>query len=280
MASGMSHQINNRFNVLSVASSAAMLYLSKLTDGEPVTEEKKKALDEIKHALQRIKDNSLEGGEVVKSLLNFSRPAKETMDDLDVKNVLENSLKLLEHQIKLDNIDIKRELPDNLPKIRGNRNHLQETFFNLAHNAYKAMKDKKKGTLTVSVSEVPSNGHIVIRIKDTGKGIPRKDLPHIFTPFFTSTSKTISNQEGYGLGLFVCQKIINQHGGEIIADSEEGQWTEFRITLPVFGGWGGESKEVTRSQVVHGQQVVWATFRWTIMCGQLLRRSCVMGHAL
>jgi signal transduction histidine kinase len=228
----MSHQINNRFNVLSVASSAARLYLEKIESDPHINDEIRNYIQNIKHALQRIKDNALEGGRMVKSLLNFSRPAKDDKDKLDVNEALENALMLLETQINLDNIEIERKFTDDLPEVTGNRNHVQETFFNLIHNAYKAMRDKKQGTLTVSSGK--ENGDlIIVKIRDTGKGIPRADLPHIFTPFFTSTNKTISSQEGYGLGLFVCQKIISQHGGAITVDSEEGKWTEFHIKLPI-----------------------------------------------
>jgi len=232
MASGMSHQINNRFNILSVASSAAALNLKKLEGCVSVNEDAQRSLEQIRYALERIKVNSLEGGEVVKSLLSFSRPAKEVREPLAINEVLDNSIKLLEHQISLDEIKIAREYANGLPDIFDNKNHLQEVFFNLIHNAYKVMRDKGVGTLTVKSELNEKEGFVKVSIKDTGRGIPKEDIPHLFTPFFTSKNQTLTGKEGYGLGLFVCQKIIMAQGGHISVESELGVGTAFMVFLP------------------------------------------------
>jgi signal transduction histidine kinase len=100
---------------------------------------------------------------------------------------------------------------------------MEQVFGNLFANAMDAMQGR--GNLSVSLKK--ADEAVIIRISDTGKGIPRESLDKVFEPFFTTKDK------GTGLGLAIVYNIIKKHGGDIAAESEEGKGTMFVIVLPV-----------------------------------------------
>jgi signal transduction histidine kinase len=109
--------------------------------------------------------------------------------------------------------------------VLGDPERLQQLFLNLFMNAVDAMPSG--GELRVTL-ETAADGEIQIAVADTGQGIPERDLPRIFEPFFTSKEAGTGN----GLGLMVAKGIVKDHGGSIKVKSKEGHGTEFRILLP------------------------------------------------
>lgn len=150
---------------------------------------------------------------------------KETTDEMspgDVAEGMETVLTLYHHQLK-HNVTVVRNFQD-VPKVFCRLNELNQVWTNLIHNALQAMDEK--GILHIDIFEQDSK--VIVQITDSGTGIPLEARDKIFTPFFTTKPRG----EGSGLGLSICKKIIEAHGGTITFVSQPGQ-TSFTISLPV-----------------------------------------------
>jgi two-component system, NtrC family, sensor kinase len=162
----------------------------------------------------------------VSNLLAFSRKTKPEFKPVDINALLEETLYLTEYQMRLQGITISRQLNENLLPVNADAGQLKQAFLNLILNAQDAMAGG--GTLAVE-SRNRHNREVMIKISDTGVGIPKESFSHIFEPFYT-TKKT----GGVGLGLSVVYGIIRDHKGSIKVESVVGQGTTFSIRLPAY----------------------------------------------
>jgi len=174
--------------------------------------------------LEKIETQSFRAAKIINNLLNFSRSGRAEFEPLDLNKVLLDVVSLLEHQLQRSHVQLRRELADDLPPVRGSENRLQQVFFNLILNACDAMP--RGGWLTLRTA-LEDDG-LVAEVRDTGHGIRSEDIKRIYDPFFTT--KGIGR--GTGLGLAVTYGIVQEHGGAIFVDSTPGQGTSFRVTLP------------------------------------------------
>jgi two-component system NtrC family sensor kinase len=163
---------------------------------------------------------------LVKSLLTFSRQAPSQREPQDLNTVVHRAVQLVKHKLDMQNIELKESLAEGLPAVDCDGNQIQQVILVLMVNAAEAMP--KGGTLEVTTEFDAAGEQGVVRVKDTGSGIPPDVLPRIFDPFFT----TKEDQNRTGLGLAVAAGIIEQHAGEITVRSEPGAGTEFRVALP------------------------------------------------
>jgi signal transduction histidine kinase len=134
---------------------------------------------------------------------------------------------LLENQTLFQNIEIEKNLADGLPFVPADIQKLNHLFMNIILNAAQAMKGN--GKLIFKTDLCPKKDGILIKISDTGPGIPKNILPQIFDPFFTTKEEGM----GTGLGLSIVYGIVEDHGGEITAESKPGEGTTFMIKLPL-----------------------------------------------
>jgi len=144
-----------------------------------------------------------------------------------INQVLEECVGFLDNEAHYRNIIIQKELAPNLPTISSDSSQLQQVFLNILNNAIDAIG--KNGTITLRTSHQPETQQLVIKISDTGPGMPKEDMAKIFDPFFTT--KEVG--KGTGLGLSISYSIIEKLGGTITVDSEKGKGTTFTISLPV-----------------------------------------------
>lgn len=237
MADGLSHQINNRLHALGFIAGDALDTISLKKD-IPMADELKEMIVDLEHALSRIQENVTQGGEIVRGLLKYSRKQDEEFSDVELDELIDDSLKMAQFKIKKDSMDVIRDFPPGLPKIKGNFAQLQEVFFNLIDNAYDAMMQRKeelkeegyRPTIEIK-AEARSNNRMNITLRDNGIGIKAEDQVKIFTPFFTTK---LSSKKGTGLGLYVIQKLIEEnHKGKVIYKSEYMHGTRVYVTLPV-----------------------------------------------
>jgi len=145
-------------------------------------------------------------------------------NDIDIREGLDNTLKMFTHKIREKNIRIKKQYPENVPLIQGNVADLNQVWTNLIDNAIYAMP--KGGELCIDI--VFTDKTLEVKIIDNGYGIPENIVHRIFDPLFT----TKELGEGTGLGLDIAQRIVSQHVGQIKVFSEPGN-TEFFVMLPV-----------------------------------------------
>lgn len=235
MADGLSHQINNRFHALSLIAGDSMDVL-KTYDYSQCSEETRQIFNDLKNSLERIQANVLQGGEVVKGLLKYSRPGQGGFERVNFKDVLDGAVEMVSYKIKLREIDLVKDIATGLPCLNTNIVQLQEVFFNLIDNAYDAIKERQmilneedyRGRIEISV--MADQGALHINVQDNGIGIKSDDKRKVFTPFFTTKA---TSKKGTGLGLYVIQKIIAAHNGQIRINSVYRSGTCFTVSLPI-----------------------------------------------
>ncbi|MEP6643436.1 MAG: ATP-binding protein [Acidobacteriaceae bacterium] len=215
LAAGVAHEVNTP---LAVISSYAQM-LSKQLSSDP----QKGAL------MEKITRQTFRASEIVNNLLNFSRTSGTEFSDVDVNQIVTETLTLLEHQFKTANISVQNELYRQLPRISGNTGRLQQVFLNLFLNAKDAMPHG--GTLRVATS---NGSKVTVAVSDTGSGIPQEHIQRIYDPFFTTKSTPREGQgRGTGLGLSVTYGIIQEHSGKIRVESRPGEGTTFFLDFPL-----------------------------------------------
>ncbi|GAB4415156.1 MAG: ATP-binding protein [Thermodesulfovibrionales bacterium] len=213
LTAGIAHELINPVNNISMIAQTYSELYHRL--GE---EERVEFMRRIEGETERMKD-------IIRNLLDFSRPKEPVLRPADINRVIEKSLKLTQNTLNLSDIEVRLSLADGLPPVFIDENQIQQVFVNLITNAVQAMTEG--GTLIISTAH-EGRDSVKIIITDTGRGIPPEFLPHIFDPFFTT------KEGGTGLGLSVSYAIIKKHNGTINVQSRLGAGTTFIIELPVY----------------------------------------------
>jgi PAS domain S-box-containing protein len=211
LAAGVAHEVNTP---LTGISSFTQMLLDRADPADPKTQ-----------LLEKIERQTFRAAKIISSLLNLARPSSGDAAPVDLNAVIGDVLSLLEHQMKISKIQLRKELAAHGVVVRGIEYKLQQVFLNLFLNARDAMP--RGGWL--SVSSRVDQGRAIVEVSDTGMGIPPEHLARIYDPFFT----TKSEGRGTGLGLSVTYGIVQEHGGSLTCDSEMGQGTTFRLSLPL-----------------------------------------------
>lgn len=221
LASGIAHEIRNPLNYINLTLDHLR---AKFVPAEPSDSETFiKLTTQLKKEVERINNQ-------ISDFLRYSRPLKMSLEKTDLRRTIADSLNIVEPQAAEQNIEMRVNLPENLPPINGDNEYLRSVFNNLLINAVQAMTEGD--ILSVAVRE---NGEfITTEISDTGEGISVEHLPKIFEPYF-STKET-----GTGLGLAIVKKIVDDHQGTIIVESKIGEGTKFIVTLPKFSASSAE----------------------------------------
>jgi two-component system NtrC family sensor kinase len=222
LIAGVVHELGNPLNNISLMAQTYVSLYDLLGD-----EEKKTFMGDIINQAERIR-------KIMHNLLDFSRQKKQELEEQDPGQLVETSIGLVINHMKLANVELHKIIAPNLPRIVVDAPQIEQVLINLYVNAVQAMS--KGGDLFVEVGQDRQSDAIVIKVRDTGSGIPKDILPNIFDPFF-STKGT----KGTGLGLSVSYGIIRQHDGDITVESQEGQGTTFTIKLPCHGQQEGEA---------------------------------------
>ena len=210
LAAGVAHEINNPLT-------GVLTFAHLLREKENMDEQDQEDLDLIINETTR-------AGEIVSGLLDFAREKPTKKQTLCVNDVVQQTMRLMRSQKKLERVVIEEQLEKNLPKVYGDTNQLEQVLLNLSLNACEAMPDG--GTLTIRT--LARDQRVLVKVSDTGRGIRKEHLERIFEPFFS----TKSIGKGTGLGLSVSYGIVQQHGGSLEVDSVEGKGTTFTIGLP------------------------------------------------
>ncbi len=217
LAATVAHEINNPlFGILTYARLVLRNLMKVNVEGR----------DEMAEQLQTIERESKRCGDLVKNLLTFSRQAPSNREPQDLNTIVHRAILLVKHKLDMQSIELRETLAEGLPPVECDANQIQQVILVLMVNASEAMP--KGGTLEVSTEFDKAAEQGVVRVRDTGSGIPADVLPRIFDPFFT-TKEDVNRT---GLGLAVAAGIVEQHTGEITVHSTPGEGTEFRVALP------------------------------------------------
>ena len=160
----------------------------------------------------------------IEQLLAFSKPTMEVAKQSDIHQLLDNSLAICRPELELRETTVITQYGD-CPEINVNEDGITQVILNLFYNALEAMDTE--GTLTIQTEYIPETGVVHVRVQDDGPGIPSEDIPMLFDPFYTT------KQKGTGLGLYISQKILAEHRGNIEVDADLEVGTAFVMSLPV-----------------------------------------------
>ncbi len=216
LAAGVAHEINNPLGGIFV-------YANLL-------EEKTQKDDPRYGYVEKILTSAARTKEIVKGLLEFSRPTKLNFVSTSVNTALENVLTLLDQQGVFYHIQITKDLTASPPGVIADPTQIEQVFMNIIMNAAEAMQGSGRLDIKTAVS---TDGKLLDTIiADTGPGIPEKDIGRIFEPFYTTKGPSPTGS-GTGLGLAISYGIIEKHNGTITVTSKEGAGTAFTVRLPV-----------------------------------------------
>lgn len=221
LASGVAHEINNPINGII---NYAQIILDDPTDVDTADN------------LQNIITEGKRIAGIVSNLLDFARRREETPSYADISKIVGSSLQLLAHLLKKDGIIYNVDIGENLPRIKCNKQQLQQVVLNIISNARYALNSKypspcSQKQLKINGITTTENGKQLIRLSftDYGTGISSEIRERLFDPFFSTKPKG----EGTGLGLSISHGLISDHGGKIRVHSKLGEWTCFTVDLPL-----------------------------------------------
>jgi signal transduction histidine kinase len=219
LAAGAAHEIRNPLTAIR----STIQYLSKDFSADPV---KSEMVTELISEVERI-------NKIVQGLLSFARPSDLNTSDINIEQLINQTLLLVTNTLRKQNVEVEFEYFTDNTTIQGDAEQLKQVFLNIILNAIEAMgknPPERSRTLIISIEKgTPINTHsryLIISFEDSGKGIEQKNIENVFNPFFTT------KEEGTGLGLAICYGIINRHEGEIEVKSVPDKGTCINIKLP------------------------------------------------
>jgi len=230
LASGVAHEVKNPLGII----------LQGINYMENKIPEKEKDAREV---LEMMKDGINRADKIINGLLDFSKSTKLDLKKEDINSVLESSIDLAQVSSRFTGVQIVKEMTRRIPKVKIDKNKMEQVFINVLVNAAQAMDNKGKITIRSYLKKiggieksrinketvyfVSGEEALVVEIEDTGEGISEENLKKIFDAFFS----TKGPKGGAGLGLGICLSIVDMHKGLIDVESQPGRGTKVTITL-------------------------------------------------
>ncbi|MFA6321010.1 MAG: ATP-binding protein [Candidatus Omnitrophota bacterium] len=223
LSAGINHEI---CNPLGIARGQCEAFLLNIQDGLYKSKTTDELLTKAKEIMGKVIHETDRATAITKKLSQFAKPAKGECEMVNIGREVDDVLSLVGYELKLEKIEIIKDIQSELPDIFVDKKQLQEVLFNLIRNAGQAINEK--GRITISARE--EKNRIFIDISDTGAGIPEDKIKQLFNPFFT----TKDPGKGTGLGLFIVRQVIEKNGGRIYLKSTKvGEGTAFTLEFPV-----------------------------------------------
>jgi two-component system NtrC family sensor kinase len=218
LAASVAHEINNPLS--GVLNFGMLMQRLLKADGVPPDR-----LDDFRKYLGQIVSETSRAGRIVTDLLAFSRRSRAESVPTDLRDVVNQTISIVEHKLQTAGVEIEIDLDDALPPVPCDASRIRQVLANLVLNAADSMP--AGGAITVRTRRAADIAELVVT--DEGQGIPEENLPRIFDPFFT----TKEEGKGVGLGLAVVYGIVETHGGTIDVESRSGRGTKFTVRLPL-----------------------------------------------
>jgi two-component system NtrC family sensor kinase len=242
LVSGVAHELNNPLT--SIAGLAELL-LERPPHPELPREH-----------LRVIHDQAERAGRIVRNLLTFARRGVPEQTAVDLNDVVSRTSLLIVYELQLHGIELTSQLSPEPVIVLGDRYELQQVLLNLVTNAVQAVAGLEPGKpRAIMLSTHRANGEAVLRVQDTGPGVPKHFAPYLFTPFFT----TKGPGEGTGLGLSLSYGLVKAHGGALTYEPPPEGGAEFRVTLPLYepeSSSMAESSEATEAVEVDSRRIL------------------------
>ena len=219
MAASIAHEIKQPLGAISANGAAALRWLTRASPN----------LDEACAALRHVVDDSHRASAVISGIRSMYSKDSHGRAWLDVSGLVRETLTTAEIELRTHRVSVSMELHNGLPQVFADRGQLQQVFHNLIMNAIEAMHaaPDRSHLLRIRSDIIEDSNRIAVSIADSGTGIGEKDKDRIFEPFFTTKST------GTGIGLMICQSIIESHGGMLKASANRPYGSIFEVVLPI-----------------------------------------------
>jgi two-component system NtrC family sensor kinase len=232
LVSGVAHELNNPLT--SIAGLAEFLLERSPPD------------DRDREHVRVIREQADRAARIVRNLLTFARKEPAENAAFDLNDIVQRTVALVAYEVGLREIKLDLALDGTLPPLAGDRYQIQQVVLNLVANAVHAVSGNPAGRpRRIAITLSRAGDDAVLTVRDTGPGIPDEQLPHIFTPFFT----TKEPGQGTGLGLSVSYRIVEGHGGALTVKPAAGAGAEFTMRLPI----GRRAAELSRVSLTSEQ---------------------------
>ena len=213
VTASMAHEFNNPLGII-IGFVEDMLSNAKPADSEY-------------RSLQIINQEAYRCKKIVEDLLDYAKPKAAEMAPVNVQAVIDRTLELMENHLYKQKVQVVKEVGSDLPRVHADSQQLAQVLVNLYLNAIDAMPNGGQLTVGADLKQDAGAPEIIISVADTGLGIETSALDKIFQPFYTAKKR-----RGLGLGLPICERIVQHHGGAINVQSQPGIGTVFEIRLP------------------------------------------------
>jgi len=219
LAGGIAHEIRNPLSSINISISSIERTCGASKGLEPETSEK---LDRI---LEQMKSAAAKMGLVVQRVMDYSKPFPPRKESVDLNLVIEEAIRLSLSTLRKREIAVLKDLAPDLAACRVDAQMIEQVLVNLITNACQAMEGSE-GPKLLEIASAVQDGRIVLRVSDSGPGVPPSLREKVFDPFFTT------RKEGSGIGLSFSHRIVSDHGGSLRVDASRWGGAEFRIDLP------------------------------------------------
>jgi signal transduction histidine kinase len=217
MAAAIAHEINQPLAAMVIDAKAAINWLALAPPD----------IEETRSAVQGIIGSGNRAGEVISRIRSMFKQADIQVTLLDANEIIREIVKLARGELIDQQVSVHTELANELPHVLGDRIQLQQVIFNLVNNAVDAMRSVKDRPRVLRIaSAMHESASVQVVVEDSGTGIDSKIIDRIFDPFYTTKS------HGMGMGLSICRSIVEAHRGHLLASSQVGQGSIFRLVLP------------------------------------------------
>ncbi len=230
LASGVAHEVKNPLGII-------LQGINYLENKIP------NAQKDVRDVLEMIKEGINRADRIVNGLLDFSKSSKLELSPEDINSVLESSINLAQVSTQFSGVEITKEMARRIPKVKIDKNKMEQVFINILVNAAQAMDNKGRITVRSYVKKIEKSRSslinkevdyfkvgeeaLIVEVEDAGVGIPEENLKKIFEAFFS----TKGPKGGAGLGLGICLNIVDMHKGLIDVESQVGKGTKVTVTL-------------------------------------------------
>jgi C4-dicarboxylate-specific signal transduction histidine kinase len=227
MAAGMAHEINQPLNVIQVC---ADFFLKMINKGVRIGDE------ELKTLANDIRSNVQRAAGIIKHMRDFARQSEVVTTQVNINDPVRDVFKVLGHQLKVHQVELKLDLDPDIPPILAEHNRLEQVFINLVTNAVDAMDEKgtrmgdQPWDRILEIRSFAEDDLVVVTVSDSGTGMPQEVFDKIFEPFFTT--KEVGR--GTGLGVSISYGIVKDYNGTIDIKSEPGAGTTFELRFPAY----------------------------------------------